>query len=796
MVSNYFKIALRNIQRHRGYAFINIAGLAAGLTVCFLILFWVMDELSFDRFHTNAKSIHRVYCDVQAGSRMTLAMTMPPLKAAVLEIPEVQHVTRIGYPGRNQIAIGDETMQEDLVGFADKDIFNVFSFHLLRGDPETALEAPYTTLLSRTTAEKYFGEDDPIGSTMKIGGDTEYTITGIFEDTPVNSHMRFNIMRSYETLYAEQPEAMAYWMHIQFYTYIRLIDNADPKDVEAKFPAIVETHVGDLLQGFGGSLALFLQPLTRIHLHSNLLGEISPGGNMTYIALFIGIALFVLVIASMNFINLATARSAGRAKEVGLRKTLGAHRKSLIGQFLGESIILSFLSLILAVMLTSLLFPWFESLIGRTLSIEVLNDIRIIGACLGMTLFTGLAAGAYPAFLLSSFHPTRALKNAIVQVTSKSYIRRVLVVFQFSISILLIIGTMTIYRQIHFMKNKHLGLDKEHVVVLSNVSDLVSQRSLSMVREEFLRIPGVTNVAGSFLMPSRSIGKGIYTPEGFTEDQPQTTNRMGMDAHVIPTLRMELTAGRNFSEDLTTDSETMIINETAARRFGWTDPIGKTISMRTPDGRNLVRRVIGVVKDFHHLSLHEVIEPLVISYTTENITHLSIRMVPGDIAQSMEMIEARWGEIAPVTPFEFFFLDDSYDSLYRTEERVGQISLVFCGLTILIGCLGLFGLAAYTAERRTKEIGIRKVLGASTSGMIHMVSKEFILLVCFANLTAWPLAYFGMPRWLQNFAYRTNLPWTLFLGASLLAVIVALITVSYQAANAARTNPADALRYE
>lgn len=796
MLKNYLIVAFRNIQRHKGYTLINITGLAFGMTVCFLIIIWVKDEFSFDHFHEYANRIHRVYSDVQAGSPMTLAMTMPPLKQAALDIPEVACITQIAYPSRTQITIGDKTFQEDLVGYADRDLFNVFSFALVKGVPQAVLEAPGTAVLSRATAEKYFGSDDPIGEVIKIGGDKEYTITGIVEDIPTNSHFRFNIMRSFETLYEEQPEAMKYWLHIQFYTYMLLTESARPKDVEEKLPAIVETHMGQLLRGFGGSLALHLQPLTRIHLHSDMMGELSPGGSMTTIFLFLSVASLILAVASMNFINLATARSSTRAREVGLRKTLGAQRGKLIGQFLGESLLFSFLSLVLALLLTSLFLPGFESFIGRPLSTNMLTDAWILARFFGLALITGIAAGAYPAFFLSSFHPTRTLKNAPAEGGSKPTLRRMLVVFQFCLSIFLIIATTTIYRQIHYMKNKPLGLDEKHIVVIPDVTDLVRQTSLTTLREEFLGIPGIINVSGSFLMPSRSIGKGIYTPEGFLENQSQTTNRMGMDAHFIPTMRMDIVAGRNFSEELSTENESVIINETAVRLFGWKDPIGKTLSTKTPDGRKVIRNVVGVVRDFHHLSMHRIIEPLVITYMRNSITYLSLRISPVDLSHTLDLVENKWREIAHDKPFDYFFLEDSYDQLYTAEERIGTIAIYFCGLTVLIGCLGLFGLSAYTAERRTKEVGIRKVLGASMPGIFNMVSREFIILVGVASLAAWPLAYFGLKRWLQNFAYRINLEWILFAGASLLAVMIALITVSYQTAKLTRTNPIDALRYE
>ena len=801
MFGHYVNIALRYLRTNKKVAVINLSGLSVGLTVFILISIWVLDELSFDRFHQPVDRIYRICTDVNAGSRMRLAMSMPPLKEALLkDFPEVERVTRLGFPGRARVKIGERIFQENFVGYADSDLFSVFSFRLLKGDIETVLDAPYTAVITRSVARKYFEDEDPIGRKIEIDGTTEYEITGVVEDVPVNSHLRFDILRSFRTMVAENPRAMGYWLHIQFYTYLTLTEDHEAAELEAKFPEFVDAHLSDIQKMMGGTVGFFLQPLTRIHLHSRLMGELSANGSHSITMVFTGIALVVLCLACVNFINLATARSALRAREVGLRKTLGARKEGLIAQFLGESLFFSLLSLILAVGLWSAANPLFESLIGRQLQKGVFSSPLIFLGYLGVAVITGLAAGAYPAFYLSSFQPIRVLGSRLSTVRTRGNLRRGLVVFQFTVSIILLIGTATIYEQIFFMKHQDLGLDQEHVVVIPNMRQLVSQKSLQTIRREFLQLPTVINAAGCFLMPSRQVGKGIYYPEGFTEDQPQTTNRMSIDAAFIPTLDIDIVDGRNFSEAFTTDrDESLIINESAVRAFGWADPVGKMIRLKDPsrpDDAWIQKRVVGVVRDFHSLSLHRPIEPLVISYNTDVVSDLSIRVSPEGFSHTLGLIEKKWQEIAPDQPFDYFFLDESFERWYRNEERIGTIALCFSAFALFIGCLGLFGLVAFVAERRSKEIGIRKVLGASVGTIVLLMSKEFIVLAFISCILSWPLAYFGLRTWLQNFAYRIDMPWALFLLAGFFTLVLGLLSTAYQTIRAARANPVEVIKYE
>jgi len=800
MLWNYLKITFRTVRRHRGYALINTAGLVIGMVVTLLIMLWVANEGSFDRYHINYDRIHRVYVDLEAGTHMTLALSMPELAGALIdEFPEVENAARISRPGRTPVRYNDKIFHENQVCYADNSLFDVFSFPFIKGNRETALLAPYTAVITQDTARKYFGDEDPIGKIIRLDGVADYAINGVVADVPPNSHFRFNIVRSFETLYAERRKDMENWLNIQYYTYLLLAKGIEASTVEQKLPAIIEKYLGLTLKAMGGTLTLFLQPLKRIHLFSRIGGDIAPQGDITYIYLFSGIALFVLLLACINFINLSTARSSSRFREIGIRKTLGSPRKSLIFQFLGESLLYSIISFFLAVSIIQAILPWFESLLGRPLGVNIIQTPWILFGFISLTLVVGLLAGSYPSFYLSSFHPVKVLKSGFSGERTKSRFRNGLVVFQFFVSIVLIIGTITVYRQIHFMKTKDLGFTKEQVLVIPEAQGLLQQMDLSNVRDELLKIPGVLNVAGSALVPTRGVQNFIFYPEGFTREQPQKLIRLDIDSHYIPTMNIEVVAGRNFSEDLQTDpSESLLINETAARYFGWTDPLGKTFTfVSEPGGGDMVtRQVVGLVKDFHFTSLHSRIEPLVIVCNPNRIRYLSLRISNEQIPKTISHIKKTSESLNPQRPFDYFFLDSSFDNQYRAEERMGSLSLYSSLLAIFIGCLGLFGLAAYMSDRRTKEIGIRKVLGASAPGIVRLLSKDFFWLVVIANILAWPIAYFGLNLWLRNFPYRISIHWLIMVAAGLIALVTALLTVSYQAIKAALANPVDALRYE
>ena len=800
MFKNYLKVALRTVRKQKGYAFINIAGLAVGMAACLLIFLWIHDELSYDMYHENADRIYRLTIDANMGTQMKVPVSPTPAGPAMVEeYPEVLRSARLTRPNRSPVIVGEKDYFEENVAFADNSLFAIFSFPFLEGDPKTALATAYSAVITQDIAKKYFGSESPIGKMIKFDGPNEYAIMGVVENVPKNSHFQFNILRSMETRYAEARDLMENWLAVSQYTYVLLDENADPKGFEQKLPAFIDKNMGAILKAYGASLVLHLQPLKRIHLHSDFPGDIAAQGDIRSVYLFAAIALFVLIIACINFVNLSTARSAIRAKEVGMRKTLGAVRHRLVGQFLGESVLYSMLSLILAVGLILAAMPWFNALLGRRLSLNILQVPWLIPGFIGLALIVGITAGSYPAFFLSSFHPVRVLRGRAKAGTQNLRFRRILVVVQFAISIVLIIGTMMIYKQLTYMKLKELGFDKEHVVVLPGLGGVMAA-SYDTMRNEFKNIQGVANVGASSMVPGQGITKSLFQPEGFAKEQSQPMDYRSIDPDYLATLEIDIVIGRNFSSDLATDkTESALINKTAADKFGWDDPIGKQFILDSDqsdqEGETRIN-VIGVVEDYHSTSLREKIDPMILFYDPTQCTTFSIRIAPTHIQKTLSLIRDKWKTILPQKPFDYFFLDDSFDSQYRAEERMGKLSLRFCLLAILIGCLGLFGMASYTTEQRTKEIGIRKVLGASTGLIVRLLSKEYIVLVAVGNLIAWPVAYFLIKSWLDNFAYRTSLALWVFVAAAALSLAVALLTVSYQSIKAAFSDPVKSLRYE
>lgn len=800
MIKNYLTVALRTLRKQKGYAFINITGLAIGLAVCSLIMLWVVDELSYDKFHEKGDRICRLILDADIGGVLQSPATMPPAGPTMTsDFPEVENFTRMGRFQDLTVEYGDKIVAESGVGYADATLFEIFSFPFISGDPETALERPNTIVITEEMAQKYFGDEDPIGKFLKIGGEDNYSVTGVIENIPLNSMFRFNMVRSLDTIISQNPTWPERWLSVEFQTFVLLTEGANRLDAEEKLPAMIDQHLGERLRALGGRVDLFMQPMHRIHLYSMQDYNVPSNGNVGHVTLFSGIAIFVLLIACINFINLSTARSANRAQEVGMRKTLGALKQTLMGQFIGESVLYSLISMFFAIILISLAIPTFNNIIGRELSLNILRQFWIYPLYLGFAVLVGLIAGSYPAFVLSAFNPVRVLKGAMKEGASNAMFRKILVVLQFSISIMLIVGTLTVYRQIQFMKNSNLGFDKEQVVVLPRMNRAM-RRNFPAIKHEIGKIPGVNGVAGSSAVPGRGRTVGIFWPEGFTQDDQQTMQMYTVDDDYIPMMNMELAAGRNFSADLATDTtDALLINETAARQFGWTEPIGKKFTFAPPpgaEGETTIQRVVGVVKDFHTASMRREIIPVVLFFNPVRQGRISVRLAADEIPATMDRLREKWAELNPQGSFDYFFLDDSFDELYRAEERVGTLTLYFSTLAIFIGCLGLFGLAAFMAQKRTKEIGIRKVMGASIMSIVGNMSKEFTILVVLSNLVAWPVAYFGMQKWLEAFAYRAGVNWLIFLGAGLLALLVALLTISSQAFRAAKANPVDSLRYE
>ena len=804
MIKNYLKIALRNLRKHKGYTFINITGLAVGLACCLLIVLFVRDELSYDRYHDNADQIYRITLDALLGEQEIHGPISPaPMaQALVSDFPEVVQATRLfTFRDETLVRYEDNRFVEERFFFGDSTFFEVFTFPFLQGDPETALVEPNTVVLTESTARKYFGQENPIGQTLRVNEQTDYEVTGVMADVPTNSHFHFDFLGSLGTL---DNSRNPIWVSNNFRTYFILAEGHSPEALEAKFPAMVENYAGpqveqilgitiDQFFASGGRFAFQLQALTDVHLHSQLDFEIEPNGDITYVYAFSVVAFLILLIACINFMNLATARSANRAKEVGVRKVLGSNRRQLTLQFLMESMLLSVIALGVALVLAAVLLPVFNSLSGKALQIDYLDGFMLSGV-IGLAVLVGLLAGSYPAFFLASFSIVNVLKGQGTVGMKSSGLRSGLVVFQFVISIALMIGTAMVYRQVDFIQNKRLGFDKEHVIVLERFNALGPQQQA--FKQQIQQHPNVVAVAAANTLPGRSFGDTSFIPEGAPPEDIRNIHLLYTDFDLLETLNLELVDGRFFSRDFATDSTAIVLNEAAVKELGWTEAVGKRlVSPSFSGGESQFITVVGVVKDFHFESLRQAIGPLGM-FIGRNLNYLTVRIEPGDVTGTLAAFEAQWKTFAPEQPFTYSFLDRDVDALYQADQRTGSLFGTFALLAIMIACLGLFGLAAFTAEQRTKEIGVRKVLGASVGGIVLLLSKEFTKLVALAFVVAAPLAYFATNRWLQDFAFQADFSWWIFVLAGLAALAIAWLTVSYQSIRAALTNPVEALRYE
>jgi len=804
MLTNYLKIALRNLRKHKGYTFINITGLAVGLACCLLIVLFVRDELSYDRYHDNADRIYRITLDALLGEQEIHGPISPaPMaQALVNDFPEVVQATRLfTFRDKTLVRYEDNRFVEERFFFGDSTFFEVFTFPFLQGDPETALVEPNTVVLTESTARKYFGQQNPIGQTLRVNERTDYEVTGVMADVPTNSHFHFDFLGSLGTL---DNSRNPMWVSNNFRTYFLLADGHSPEALQAKFPAMVKNYAGPQVEQFlgitidqffasGGRFAFQIQALTDVHLHSQLDFEIEPNGDITYVYAFSVVAFLILLIACINFMNLATARSANRAKEVGVRKVLGSNRRQLTLQFLMESMLLSVIALGVALVLAAVLLPVFNSLSGKALQIDYLDGFMLSGV-IGLAVLVGLLAGSYPAFFLASFSIVNVLKGRGLVGMKSSGLRSGLVVFQFVISIALMIGTAMVYRQVDFIQNKRLGFDKEHVIVLERFNALGPQQQA--FKQQIQQHPNVVAVAAANTLPGRSFGDTSFIPEGAPPEEILSLRLLYTDFDLLETLNLELVDGRFFSRDFATDSAAVVLNEAAVKELGWTEAVGKRLVSPSFNGEETeFITVVGVVKDFHFQSLREAIRPLGL-FIGRNLNYLAVRIQPGDISGTLAAFETQWKTFAPGQPFTYSFLDRDVDALYQADQRTGSLFGTFALLAIMIACLGLFGLAAFTAEQRTKEIGVRKVLGASVGGIVLLLSKEFTKLVALAFVVAAPLAYFATNRWLQDFAFQADFSWWIFVLAGLAALTIAWLTVSYQSIRAALTNPVEALRYE
>lgn len=805
MLRNYLKVAMRNLWRNKSFSAINIFGLSAGISVCFIIMLFVQDELSYDRFNEKADRIVRVIFKASInGGKINESNVMPPVAQALKnDYAEVEEATRLRTGFSPKVTYADKTFKEGSLAFVDANFFNVFTLPFVKGNAKTALQQPNTVVITKEMANKYFGNEEAIGKVLTFNSydNALYKVTGVIEKIPANSHFHFDMLGSMESL----PEAkQTTWLASNFFTYVVLKDGYNYKKLEAKLPGMVEKYMGpQILKEMGMSLSQFrskgnglglaLQPLTDIHLHGDSTSEFEAGGDVRYVYIFGAIAIFMLLVACINFINLSTASASKRAKEVGVRKVIGSGKFDLIKQFLLESVLLTLFALLVAFVFVQLALPVFNQLSGKNLTFG--KDFWPIAVFVLLGIVVGVLAGIYPAFFLSSFKPIAVLKGRPGTSTKSFGLRSSLVVFQFFISVCLIVGTIIVYQQMKYIQNKKLGYDKEQIMVLSNSYAL--GKNEQVFKEQLLKDPRVVNVTVSAYKPAgpTNSNNALAYPEG-KENQLMKTLEYHVDEQYIPTLGMQIAAGRNFSNDFATDSSAMVINETAARAFGWaSNAVGqKIVRQNSERGKDFSYTVIGVVKDFNFKSLHEPVTPLLMILKPE--WGVIAKVKTADMPGLLSSIKQQWEQFTTEEPFTYTFMDELYNKTYSAEEKTGRILNIFAVLTILVACLGLFGLATYTAEQRTKEIGIRKVLGASVTQVTNMLSKDFIKLVLISCIVAFPVSYWAMYKWLQDFAYRVSIQWWVFVITGIATVLLALLTISFQTIKAAIANPVKSLRTE
>ncbi len=785
MFENYLKTAYRNFAKYKMYTFINISGLAVGMASFFLLSLWVQHEISFDRFHKNANRIFRITTVMKKGDMETTGVLTPlPLGPALTEeYPEVNNYTRIRIlPSGWTTKYKNKAYTNDSYCWADPGFFEMFSFKFLKGSPETAFSDWNSAVITKKTAEKYFGNDEPVGKVINVAGRFEFKIAGVINNIPDNSHLQFNILAPFK-MYEKLGINLENWKaRLTCNTYIQIELDADYRDLNGKVKNICSRHLPEI------DAEIFLQPLKRIHLHSDFLWDRAILGEIKYVYIFSALSIFILLIACVNFINLATARSAGRAREVGMRKVMGAGKADLVKQFFGESVISSLVSLILAVIIVEMLLPSFNELSGKNLFIDYFGNPVYIPALIGTAILTGILSGIYPSLFLSSFQPVKVLKGILNIGRSSKYLRKGLVVFQFSLSIILIICATVIYNQLGYIKNKDLGFDKDQILIIGSISDHV--RNYDAVKNELLEHPGVLSAARGFRPIYPEIGSSTEISwEGKEPGSNVLMQRYNVSFDYLNVYRMELASGRNFSNRISADTVNYILNEEAVKITGMNSPLGKRFSYKGREGV-----IIGVVKNFHHGSLHNKIRPVILQLG--EAMAVNIRISPDNIRGSLSYIEKVFKKAVPGIPFDYEFLDETINNFYSAEVRVGTIFKYFTILAIFLACLGLFGLGSFTAEQRTKEIGIRKIHGASVSNIIILLTNEFTKWVLLANIFAWPAAYFFMNIWLDDFAYKSGMGLQVFLFAGTGALIIAAITVCAHSVKASRTNPVDALKYE
>jgi len=807
MIKNYLRIAFRNITKYKSFSIINIVGLAVGIACCIAIVLFVRDELSYGRFNKHADQIYRIHFHAFFNRKdVNLAVSAAPLEPTLLrDFPEVVSATRIAKFGFPVLRYGDKAFSEEKFFWADSTFFDVFTVHFLEGDPKTALTQPNTVVITEGMARKYFGSENPVGKILNMDRRSDYIVTGVVDGFPRNSHFQFDFLGSLTTIPDSRNQV---WLSNNYYTYVMLRKGTDPSTFEKKMNDDLKRYIGPQLkaatgvtyqqfESHGNTIGFYLQPLTSIHLYSHLDYEIEPNSDISYVYIFSAIAIAILLIACINFMNLSTARSERRGKEVGIRKTLGSNRGRLVLQFMAESVIMSLLAVFLAIGLVELFLPLFNDISGKELSLGLFSNLYTIPLLVFTGAIVGVLAGSYPSFYLSSFMPGQILKADGWKGSRKSVLRSTLVVSQFVVSIALFVSTLVIYEQLQYIQNKNLGFDKEQVVIINRTDDIGAQ--MDSFKHELLGNPSVISVSNSTAIPGNQNSDNVFMPEGGTSSDAQSVRTMACDYGFATTYKLQLTEGRFFSRDHPSDSSGVVLNQAAEKALRLQDPVGKYLE-NVPVAGGPVQKyeIIGVVKDFNYQSLHQRIRPLVIFMFQSGGfgKFVAVRIAPGDVPGTISFLEDTWKKYAGNEAFNYDFLDQNLLHLYRADIRTSRIAGIFSILAIFIACLGLLGLAAFTTEQRTKEIGIRKVLGASVLEVVALLSAQFVKWVLIANVIAWPLAYFVMNKWLQNFAYRTDMSLWIFVVSGTMALVIALLTVSSHATKAATANPVESLRYE
>ncbi|MDW3210825.1 MAG: ABC transporter permease [Reichenbachiella sp.] len=794
MLKNYLKTALRYLGRQKGYTALNIIGLTIGISSSLIIILYLHNELSFDQYHEKADRIYRVSSDIkETDDAFRWAVTQNPLgQKLVSEFAEVEQYVRFADNGRTELTIGDISYFEEKVYNVDSTLFDVFTFNFILGDPQTALGAPKSIVLNKTVADKIFKGENPIGQSLRVDGGDLFQVTGVYKDMPKNSHLIADVLISVDN----RPNmANNNWGGFNIFTYILLSPTADAEAFEIKLDEVIQEHVAPIFAQFNITIVYELINIKDIHLYSDFQGEPEPLGDITYIYIFSAVCVFMVFIACINYMNLATARSVKRATEVGIRKVMGAGRQLLIGQFLTESVLITICSFALSLILVIISIPIINNALGINLQLSMLAQPTLIGVMLLILLIAGIFGGSYPAFYLSAFLPAEVLKGGKSKRSGNAFLRKTLVVIQFSISIFMLIGTGIIYDQMQFVSNKNLGFDKDQVVTFTFTNG--EQRAKwDVLKNKIMQDPNIKSAATSNSRPGQGFSKNLMRVEmeegGFEE---KGVNMYGVDYDYFPTLNIDFTEGRNFSREFPSDTATaVIINEAMATRFKWSNPIGKRFQMMGGPDTTTYFKVLGVVKDFHQQSLYNPIEPIMFFPRLNN--NNALVKIERNPKEAVSSIKQSWAEVFPNLPLDYTYLDKDFQEQYETDQLRGSLFLGFSLMTIVISCMGLLGLASFTAEQRTKEISIRKVLGANVGGLIQLLIKDFLILVYIGAIPAFAVAWYFGQNWLQNFEYSVEINYLIFVGVLLVTMAITILSTGYFALRAATSNPADSLKYE